>query len=152
MNSRGTTSWLSGFKCTAVTWGTFTSSSCHWCCRWQMTTKWRNAPSTDIRLDSQPESCSWDREGSGGTLDQPCPRGQCLRVSAVFCAEVSSTHVNQNYARTSTNQDGERYSTQHSLCYYWAPCSLKMPRFETWLTHGQLTPFFFDPREIMAQP
>lgn len=108
-----------------VTWGTFTSSSCHWCCRWQMMTTWTNAPSTDICLDSLPESCSWDSEGLEELCTSPVPGDNVSGFLLCSVGEVSSTDVNQNYSRTSSNQDGKRYSAHHSLCCYWTPCFFK---------------------------
>jgi hypothetical protein len=105
---------------------------------------------------AQPEICSRDTEGSGGTAYHRCPQGQCLRV--LLCAVgkclgqmAARTTQGLQAARTSDIQDDERRRTQQGLrCYCCsAVASLSTPEF--WLTDGQPMLFISDPRKILPQ-
>lgn len=89
-----------------------------------MMTTWTNAPSTDIRLNSQ-NPAPGTVKGLEELCTSPVPGDNVSGFLPSSVGKSSSTRVNQNYARTSRNQDGERYSAQHSLCCYWAPCFFK---------------------------
>lgn len=112
-----------------VTWGTFTSSSCHGCCRWQKMTTWTNAPSTDICLNSQPESCSWDSEGLEELCTSPVPGDN---VSGFLLCSVGksltqmSTRTIQGPAATRMERD-TALSTAYAVTGLLA--SLRMPKF-----------------------